>query len=60
MTRNIDTLIESDRVMVIKDRRLIEYSHPFKLLVQKEDDKSITNFNGTFARMVISTGVENA
>ena len=37
-----------------------EYSHPYKLLVEQEGDKTITNMQGKFARMVIATGVENA
>ena len=39
---------------------LQEYSHPYKLLVEQEGDKTITNLKGKFAKMVVATGVENA
>ena len=38
----------------------MEYAHPYKLLIQKQEDKTITNINGIFARMVISSGIETA
>jgi len=45
---------------VLDKAELQEYSHPYKLLVEQEGDKTITNLKGKFARMVVATGVENA
>jgi len=33
-----------------------EYNHPYLLLVNKVGDKTITNFSGAFAQMVLATG----
>ena len=46
--------------MVFKDGRIVEYAHPYRLMVQNEDDKTITNVNGIFARIIIQTGIETA
>jgi ABC-type multidrug transport system fused ATPase/permease subunit len=34
LSRNAETLIESDRVIVMKEGRLVEHSHPYKLLAK--------------------------
>ena len=60
LTRNLDSIIDVDRVMVVDQGRVVEFAHPYKLLVQKEDDKTITNINGQFAKMVVRTGIQNA
>ena len=45
---------------MLKEAELQEYGHPYKLLVQQEGDKTISNLKGQFAKMVVSTGMENA
>ena len=60
VAHRLATIIDADRILVLKDAKLQEYSHPYRLLVQQPGDKTITNMNGHFAKMVISTGVENA
>ena len=39
---------------------LIEMDHPYRLLVNKIDDITITNFSGAFSQMCIATGEKNA
>lgn len=60
VAHRIASIIDADRVMVMKDGQLQEYSHPYKLLVEQEGDKTVTNIRGQFAKMAISLGVENA
>ena len=44
----------------MSDGSAIEFKHPFKLLALQDDDFTITNTDGHFAKMVIETGAENA
>ena len=44
----------------MKDGELVEFNHPLKLLINEEDDETITNTSGHFARSVLATGVDSA
>ena len=44
----------------MKDGHMCEFNHPYRLLVEKDGDQSITNHRSHFARMVLSTGEDNA
>ena len=44
----------------MKDGQMVEFNHPFKLLINEDDDQTITNINGHFARSVLATGVDSA
>ena len=44
----------------MSDGSATEFQHPFKLLAENEEDFTITNTQGHFAKMVIETGAENA
>ena len=60
VAHRLATIIDADRILVLKDAELQEYGHPYKLLVQQKGDKTISNLKGHFAKMVVSTGMENA
>lgn len=49
VSRRLDHIIDAERIMVMNEGRLTEFGHPYKLLVQKDDDRTITNINGNFA-----------
>lgn len=44
----------------MKDGYLVEFNHPYLLLVQQIGDNSITNSCSHFSNMVLATGEENA
>ena len=44
----------------MKDGELVEFNHPLRLLINEEDDETITNTSGHFARSVLATGVDSA
>jgi len=46
VAHRLATIIDADRVMVLKEGKLQEYSHPYKLLVEQEGDKTVTNIRG--------------
>jgi len=54
-SRNPQSVIEMDRVLVLKDGSGIEYDHPFKLLANDESDIKITG-TGRFAKLVEKAG----
>ena len=60
MAHRLATIIDADRILVMKDGEMVEFNHPFKLLVQELNDETITNISGHFARSVLATGVESA
>jgi len=50
------TIANYDRVLVLDKGRKMEFEEPYKLLVNKIGDTSITNEGGYFATMVLNTG----
>ena len=60
IAHRLATIIDCDRILVMSDGSAIEFKHPFKLLANKDEDFTITNTDGHFAKMVIETGGENA
>uniref|UniRef100_A0A9J2Q188 Uncharacterized protein n=1 Tax=Ascaris lumbricoides TaxID=6252 RepID=A0A9J2Q188_ASCLU len=51
IAHRLNTIMDSDRVMVLENGRLIEFDHPH-ILLQRED--------GVFASLVAETGVQNS
>lgn len=60
VAHRLATIIDSDRILVMKDGHMAEFNHPYRLLVETDDDHSITNTRSHFARMVLATGEDNA
>ena len=54
------TVIDSDRILVMKNGYAEEFDHPYKLLVENEGDTEITNKDGYFSKMLYATGEETA
>ena len=51
VAHRLDTIIESDKILVLKEGRVVEYDEPHKLLEKEEGD---------FKEMVEATGVKKA
>ena len=43
------TIIDTDKVLVMEKGELVQFDHPYKLLVLNEDDNDITNLKSKFA-----------
>jgi len=50
------TIAHYDRVMVLDKGVVVEFDHPYVLLVEKLGDRRITRENGYFAKMVLNNG----
>ena len=55
MAHRLSTIIDYDRILVMDKGQVAEFDHPYKLLVNNLDDKTITK-EGIFASLVKSTG----
>ena len=60
VAHRLATIIDADRILVMKDGQMGEFDHPYRLLVADDGDETITNLDGLFARMVLATGEDNA
>ena len=56
VAHRLTTIAHYDRILVLEKGSVVEYDTPYKLLVEKEGDKSMTNPEGWFAKMVQNTG----
>ena len=60
VAHRLATIIDADRILVMKDGQMGEFNHPYRLLVANDGDETITNLNGLFSRMVLATGEDTA
>ena len=51
IAHRLDTVIDSDKVIVMGEGRLLEEGSPFELLTERETDTEITR-DGAFAQIV--------
>jgi ATP-binding cassette subfamily C (CFTR/MRP) protein 4 len=56
IAHRLSTIAHYDKVMVLDKGMVVEYDHPYKLLVRKVGDSKITNEKGMFASMVLRCG----
>ncbi|CDW71892.1 multidrug resistance-associated protein 4 [Stylonychia lemnae] len=56
ISHKIETVIDSDQIIVMSSGSIIENDHPFKLLANDEADQTITNCNSVFSKLVSNTG----
>jgi len=50
------TIANYDKVLVMSAGKKVEYDSPYKLMVEKEGDREMTNKEGLFAEMVQKSG----
>lgn len=60
IAHRLATVIDADRILVMADGTGVEYDHPFKLLVENDEDECITRDDGYFAKMITATGLQSA
>ena len=60
IAHRLATIIDCDRILVMKDGKKGEFMHPYRLLVKEIGDDTITNQEGLFAQMVMATGYDSA
>lgn len=49
IAHRLATIIDSDRILVMGDGSAKEFDHPYRLLVERIGDLTITNQNGIFS-----------
>eukprot|EP01017_Pseudomicrothorax_dubius_P049679 TRINITY_DN9274_c0_g1_i2.p1 TRINITY_DN9274_c0_g1~~TRINITY_DN9274_c0_g1_i2.p1 ORF type:complete len:144 (+),score=25.43 TRINITY_DN9274_c0_g1_i2:132-563(+) len=59
ITSRLSVIADCDKVAYFDDGRIVEYNHPFLLMVNDTMDKSITNTNGQFSQMLLSQPEES-
>ena len=60
IAHRLSTVANYDKVLVMDKGRVIEFDHPYKLLVKNIGDTSITNSDGVFGSMVANTGSKHS
>ncbi len=55
IAHRLSTIIDYDRILVMDAGKVVEYDHPYKLLVKEIGDKAITS-DGVFSTLVKNTG----
>ena len=60
IAHRLATVIDADRILVMEAGTGIEYDHPFRLLVESDQDNCITRDDSHFAKMIQATGIEQS
>lgn len=60
IAHRLATIIDYDKVLVLNAGEIIEYKHPYLLLVKDPNDNGISNEDGEFASMILETGEESS
>ena len=60
IAHRLNTIIDSDLVIVMDKGRVQECGSPYELLVERPGDNRITNHSSHFAKLVMATGEDNA
>ena len=60
IAHRLSTVANYDKVLVMDKGRVIEFDHPYKLLVKNIGDTTLTNSDGVFGSMVVNTGSKHA
>lgn len=55
IAHKLDTAVKfCNKVLVLDQGELVEFDHPFRLLVNSINDEEITNIDSLFAQMVLA------
>ena len=60
IAHRIETIIDNDLIIVMKNGRAVEKGTPRELLIKQPGDKRITNVEGEFAKLVLANGESKA
>ena len=60
IAHRLSSVAHYDKVLVMDKGKAVEFNHPYLLMVKSVGDNEITNSEGTFASMVLNTGIKHS